>query len=218
MQRLRDKDAVERVSKQMMLETLTQMTDGENQQLQDNLQETLKALVTMFLRGGFTGVAEFIDTSLPEGQKEKLGSAYLSMLREMLARLFFTDKDQTQAVTEAELLFLQDAADAIGSLSRYGSPVYLGLKDYSHVQASCLQIAKAPGKNTVYLGCALLILGVFILFYLPQRRFWVLLKQNDSENEIILAGMSNRNPRDFEQFFDQMRVQLRRETGNSDSH
>ena len=218
LQRLRDKDAVERVSKQMMLETLTQMTDGENQQLQDNLQETLKALVTMFLRGGFTGVAEFIDTSLPEGQKEKLGSAYLSMLREMLARLFFTDKDQTQAVTEAELLFLQDAADAIGSLSRYGSPVYLGLKDYAHVKASGLQIAKAPGKNTVYLGCALLILGVFILFYLPQRRFWVLLKQNDSENEIILAGMSNRNPRDFEQFFDQMRVQLRRETGNSDSH
>jgi hypothetical protein len=30
--------------------------------------------------------------------------------------------------------------------------------------------------------------------------------------------MSNRNPRDFEQFFDQMRAQLRRETGNSDSH
>ena len=218
LQRLRDDDAVETVAKQMMLETLTQMVDAENQQLQENLQETLKALVTMFLRGGFTGVAEFIDTSLPEGQKEKLGSAYLSMLREMLARLFFMDKDQTQMVTEAELLFLQDAADAIGSLSRYGSPVYLGLKDYAHVQASGLQIAKAPGKNTVYIGCALLIVGVFILFYLPQRRFWVLLKQNDTENEIILAGMSNRNPRDFEQFFDQMRAQLRRETGNSDSH
>ena len=218
LQRLRDDDAVETVAKQMMLETLTQMVDAEDQQLQENLQETLKALVTMFLRGGFTGVAEFIDTSLPEGQKEKLGSAYLSMLREMLARLFFMDKDQTQMVTEAELLFLQDAADAIGSLSRYGSPVYLGLKDYAHVQASGLQIAKAPGKNTVYIGCALLIVGVFILFYLPQRRFWVLLKQNDTENEIILAGMSNRNPRDFEQFFDQMRAQLRRETGNSDSH
>jgi cytochrome c biogenesis protein len=172
----------------------------------------------MFIRGGFTEVSDFIETALPEGQRDKLGPAYLSMLREMLARLYFMDKDQTQAVTEAELLFLQDAADAIGSLSRYGSPVYLSLKDFEHVQASGLQIARAPGKSTVYIGCALLIVGVFILFYLPQRRFWALIKQNNGESEIILAGMSNRNPRDFDMLFNQVSEQLRRASGNSDSY
>lgn len=214
--RLHDVDAVEIVSKQMMLETLAKMSDTNSLVLQASLQDTLRTLVDMFLRGGFTEVSNFIETSLPEGQREKLGPAYLSMLREMLARLYFKDKDQAQPVTESELLFLQDAADAIGSLSRYGSPVYLSLTNYDHVEASGLQIAKSPGKVTVYVGCALLILGVFILFYLPQLRFWVLIKQNDNESEIILAGMSNRNPRDFDMYFNQIREQLRQATGNSD--
>ena len=218
LQRLHDATSVEKISKQMMLETLSQMSDSSGPRLQASLQETLTTLVTMFIRGGFTEVSQFIETSLPENQREKLGPAYLSMLREMLARLYFMDKDQTNPVTEAELLFLQDAADAIGSLSRYGSPVYLSLRDFEHVQASGLQIARSPGKATVYVGCAFLILGVFILFYLPQRRFWALVKQNNGESEIILAGMSNRNPRDFDMVFNQIVDKLRRASGNSDSH
>ena len=182
-----------------------------------SLQKTLTTLVSMYLKGGFTEVSEYIETSLPENQREKLGPAYLSMLREMLARLYFMDKEQTKPVTEAELLFLQDAADTIGSLSRYGSPVYLSLRDFEHVQASGLQIARTPGKSTVYLGCALLIAGVFILFYLPQRRFWALVKQKNGESEIILAGMSNRNPRDFDMVFNYIATKLKRAVGNSDS-
>ncbi len=218
LQRLHDTTSVETVSKQMMQETLAQMSEATNPQLQASLQSTLTTLVTLYLQGGFTEVSNFIETTLPESQREKLGPAYLGMLREMLARLYFMDADQTKPVTEAELLFLQDAADAIGSLTRYGSPVYLALKDFEHVQASGLQIARAPGKLTVYVGCALLIVGVFILFYLPQRRFWALVKQNNGESEIILAGMSNRNPRDFDMLFDQVSDKLRRASGNSDSH
>jgi len=218
LQRLHDAKSVETVSTQMMQETLTQMSETSNPRLEASLQETLSTLVTLYLQGGFTEVSNFIETTLPESQREKLGPAYLSMLREMLARLYFMDTNQTTPITEAELLFLQDAADAIGSLSRYGSPVYLAMKDFEHVQASGLQIARAPGKLTVYIGCALLIAGVFILFYLPQRRFWALVKQNNDGSEIILAGMSNRNPRDFDMLFDQVRDKLRRASGNSDSH
>ena len=217
LQRLHDKTAVEEVSRQMMEETLSQMSDTSDARMQVSLQETLTTLVTMYLSGGFTEVSEFIETSLPENQREKLGPAYLSMLREMLARLYFMDKEQTAPVTEGELLFLQDAADTIGSLSRYGSPVYLSLRDFEHIQASGLQIARTPGKSTVYLGCALLIAGVFILFYLPQRRFWALVKQKNGESEIILAGMSNRNPRDFDMVFNYIATKLKRAVGNSDS-
>ena len=217
LQRLHDKSAVEEVSRQMMEETLSQMSDTSDTRMKVSLQKTLTTLVSMYLKGGFTEVSEYIETSLPENQREKLGPAYLSMLREMLARLYFMDKEQTKPVTEAELLFLQDAADTIGSLSRYGSPVYLSLRDFEHVQASGLQIARTPGKSTVYLGCALLIAGVFILFYLPQRRFWALVKQKNGESEIILAGMSNRNPRDFDMVFNYIATKLKRAVGNSDS-
>lgn len=214
---LRTRAAVEQVANQMTVETLAQMSDSSNKGLEANLRETLLTLVAMFIRGGFTDVAEFIETALPEAEREKLGPAYLSMLREMLARLYFIDKGPNDNVTEAELLFLQDAADAIGSLSRYDSPVFLILKDFNHVQASGLQIARSPGKNTVYIGCALLIVGVFILFYLPQRRFWALIKQHDTGSEVILAGMSNRNPRDFDLLFEQTSEQLKDTTRNSGS-
>jgi cytochrome c biogenesis protein len=206
---------VQTVAQQMAAETLEHMSE-QGPQVQQSLQETLTTLIAMYLRGGFVEVTDFIETELPEAQRETLGTAYLSMLREMLTRIFFFGSDESRMITEADLVFLQDAVDAIGSLSRYGSPMYLQLTDYTHVEASGLQIAKAPGKFIVYLGCALLIVGVFILFYLPQRRFWALVKQGDSSSEVILAGMSNRNPRDFDQFFDQTQERLKQTSGNSD--
>jgi cytochrome c biogenesis protein len=37
-----------------------------------------------------------------------------------------------------------------------------------------------PGKNVVYLGCALLILGVFAMLYIRERRLWVWLTPGDA--------------------------------------
>jgi cytochrome c biogenesis protein len=214
---LRDKNKVNNTAHTMMLETLTDIKNRD-EILEQNLQQTLSMLVTMFMRGGFAEVTDFIETSLPDAEKQTLGPAYLSMLREMLARVYFSDINQgatSKEQREAQLLFLQDSVDAIGSFSRYGAPVYLELTDYNHVQASGLQIARSPGKPVVYFGCALLIIGVFVLFYLPQRRLWIRVKQADSEAEVLLAGMSNRNPREFDQYFDQIAQLLKASIGNS---
>jgi cytochrome c biogenesis protein len=206
--RLNDRDIINQVADQMMLETLSSI-QSDDQQLADNLKESLTMLVAMFIKGGFTDVNRFIETSLPEAEKEALGKAYVSMLREMLARVYFYQMDDQQQISEEQILFLQDAIDAIGSLSRYASPVFLQLTDYEHIQASGLQVAQSPGKSVVYLGCALLTIGVFILFYIPQRRFWILLKPDAEKQQLLVAGMSNRNPRDFDNFFDQMVTSLK---------
>jgi len=217
LQRLHDKYVVEVIAQEMMLETLAAV-ETSDAQLEQSLQDTLTTLVAMFIRGGFTEVGEFIETSLPETERDTLGSAYLSMLREMLARIYFSGLEisESEPVNNAQLLFLQDAVDAIGSLQRYGSPVFFLLSDYVHVEASGLQIARSPGKPVVYLGCALLIIGIFLLFYLPQRRFWVIVKENKSGSDLLLAGMSNRNPREFDTFFKHISQTLRRVSGNSD--
>ncbi|HDY84932.1 MAG TPA: cytochrome c biogenesis protein ResB, partial [Methylophaga sp.] len=73
------------------------------------------------------------------------------------------------------------------------------------------------GKPVVYFGCAMLILGVFLLFYLPQRRFWALIKANGQQTDILLAGMSNRNPREFDGYFEQISNELKQTSGNSSS-
>ena len=41
------------------------------------------------------------------------------------------------------------------------------------MQASVFQVARAPGKTIVYLGCAFLIFGVFAMLYVRERRVWV---------------------------------------------
>jgi cytochrome c biogenesis protein len=144
---------------------------------------------------------------LPEAERDSLGPAYLAMLREMLGRIYFDglDLQSDELVTDARIQFMQDAIDAVGSLPRYGSPVYLSLNDYTHIESTGLQIARSPGKSTVYVGCAFLVAGVFLLFYLPQRRFWVWLSREQDKTQVYLAGMTNRNPRDFDSYFEQVR-------------
>lgn len=223
LQRLHDEKVVNEIAHAMMIETLAEI-DNQDKNLEQSLQETLTMLVAMFVEGGFTSVGEFIETTLPEAEQKTLGPAYLSMLREMLSRVYLAgsmykyqaDKAEENAKTQdAELLFFQDAVDAVASLSRYGSPIFLELSDYQHVEASGLQVTHSPGQPIVYLGCALLIIGVFLLFYLPQRRFWAILKDNGNGTSILLAGMSNRNPREFDLFFEQVAQQLKAVSGNS---
>ena len=211
---LRDNELIEKLASEMASETLMVM-ENQNEGLKQSLHESLTTLVTMFVRGGFIEVNDFIETVLPEAERDTLGPAYLSMLREMLARIYFSDFEDTELVEDSQLLFLQDAVDAVGSLSRYGAPVFFLLTDYVHVEASGLQVARSPGKPIVYLGCALLIAGVFLLFYLPQRRFWMIVKNKESNSMILLAGMSNRNPKEFDAFFEKTAQTLRQVSGNS---
>src|SRR5690606_22227667 len=174
---LRDEQLISSIANSMMKEALAVMPERD-EALEGSLQQTLETLIKMFIRGGFDEVRDFIDNNLPDAERDNLAPAYLGMLREMLARIYFSmDGIDPQTVTNDQLLFLQDTVDSIGTLSRYGSPVFLQLTDFEHIQSTGLQIAKAPGKNVVYFGCALLVIGVFLLFYLPQRRLWAWIEQ-----------------------------------------
>jgi cytochrome c biogenesis protein len=94
--------------------------------------------------------------------------------------------------------------------------VYLEMTDFTQIQSTGLQIAHAPGKSIVYLGCAFLIAGVFLLFYLPQRRFWVWVREKDGKSQVYLAGMTNRNPREFDNYFEDIKAKLQSKSRNSD--
>ena len=215
--RLHDENVVSDTAAQMKNETLISLQTEDDQVLGASLQKTLETLVAMFVRGGFGEVRDFIEQTLPEAERDTLAPAYLSMLREMLGRIYFNGLElgTGETVGEAELLFLQDAIDAIGSLPRYGSPVYLSLTDFNHIESTGLQIARSPGKSIVYLGCAFLVAGIFLLFYLPQRRFWAWLTEDEGQTRIYLAGMTNRNAREFDDYFEQVKLQLQSGQRNS---
>jgi cytochrome c biogenesis protein len=94
--------------------------------------------------------------------------------------------DKTQSYMMQSVLSLSDA-------SIYPAPMAFMLQDFKQVQASVFQVASAPGKTVVYTGCAFLILGVFAMLYIRERRVWVwLAPSNDASGNATgtLASMA----------------------------
>jgi cytochrome c biogenesis protein len=79
------------------------------------------------------------------------------------------------------------------------------------VQASVFQVARAPGKNIVYLGCLLLIVGIFAMLYVRERRLWVWLAPERREAQGAAATMAmsvNRKTLDSDREFEQLQRKL----------
>ena len=75
------------------------------------------------------------------------------------------------------------------------------LKDFAEVQASVFQVARAPGKKVVYLGCALLIIGIFAMLYVRERRLWVWVQPQNGTTRATMALSSNRKTLDVDREF-----------------
>ena len=70
-----------------------------------------------------------------------------------------------------------------------------------------LQVAKDPGVNVVWLGCALMVIGIIMAFFLSHQRVWVRLAQGqDGRVEVVLAGSASRNRLAFEKKFEKLQT------------
>ena len=68
-----------------------------------------------------------------------------------------------------------------------------------------LQVAKDPGVNIVWLGCALMVIGLTMAFFLSHQRVWVRLSPGtDGRIEVVLAGSASRNRLAFEKKFEKI--------------
>jgi cytochrome c biogenesis protein len=109
--------------------------------------------------------------------------------------------DKAQAYMTQAVLSLSDA-------QAYPVPMVFMLKDFTQVQASVFQVARAPGKSIVYLGCALLILGVFAMLYIRERRVWVWVRPQGEGSWATLALSTNRKTLDGDREFDRLKDKL----------
>ncbi len=75
--------------------------------------------------------------------------------------------------------------------------------------ATGLQVTKDPGVWYVYVGCGIMILGLFITFFLSHRRIWVYTSNSDAGTRIILAGTANKNKVGFERDFETVATLLK---------
>jgi len=83
------------------------------------------------------------------------------------------------------------------------------LEDYDQAYYTGLQLAKDPGMNVVWIGSALLVGGLCIMFYVSHRKVWIKAEEKDGKVKLEVTGMSNRNPVAFEQEFDDLKQQIK---------
>lgn len=104
--------------------------------------------------------------------------------------------------------FWIDAGDQV-TVERPGKKYTIAGKQ---LYATGLQIAKDPGVWVVYIGCGLMILGLFVAFFMSHRRIWLLLSKKDGESTILISGSSNKNKVGFEKIFTSLSTDLEAET------
>jgi cytochrome c biogenesis protein len=175
-------------------------------------------LVRVFVHNGLDAIAAQSEKSVAPEKREEALSSYVKLLQIILGNVYLQQLrdegiDTTKGISEADSLFFDDALNAISALSPYGSPFYMQFKDFKQVEASGLQITKAPGQDIVYLGFVMLMLGVFFMFYLHHRRLWLLLREDEGHTEVLLAVTGHRERGSFDNEFEFLRQDLRRTSG-----
>src|SRR5690606_17729910 len=162
-----------------------------------------------FSEGGFNAIVDRV----PEPEREKvLGFAVpmiqlsLTELRDIARRdagLAPIEQNGPEAQEAAE--WVQAALLALANLPDYPAPVFMSLKSFDQVEASVFQVARSPGKNTVYLGCIFLVIGIFSMFYIRDRRIWIWVKPQDEGTQVLAAMTSQRRTLDFNHEFDRFK-------------
>lgn len=175
-------------------------------------------LVGLFIKNGADGINNYIKKTLPTAQQQKASQAYGDILQKVMGNLYLELLEEeginiSEGVNQADAQFFNDAYSAMGDLQAYGSNLYLQLEDFEHIQASGLQITRSPGKDMFYLGCVMLIAGIFMMFYIQHYRIWAWIGCNDKGVEIIFAGSSNRHERDFAMDFERLRDRMANRLG-----
>lgn len=179
---------------------------------QQQFEASVKQLLKAFAAGGYTRVADMIEKSVPEAEREKAAQTYLKIVNGAAFEAYNLSRERSgkapEAPTEANQQFLQESLNAISDLYFYGAPFYLQTKQYEHREASGLQLTKSPGKNLVYSGSALLVLGIFAMIYIRERRIWLLVKPGTCE--VLFAMSANRKNRDLDIEYQRYEAQLDR--------
>ncbi len=189
---------------------------GNAESLRDQLQRSAERGLEIFAGdekdAGFLAVSKFLE-KVPPAEQEKAAEIFMKILNGSMWELWQAarEKDGLKplALDEKHARFLQLATNAISDASFYGAPVYLQLRDFEQIQASVLQVTRSPGKNVVYLGCLLLTIGVFSMFYIRERRLWIWLKPDaDGRAHALMALSTQRKTLDFDKEFDTLKARL----------
>ena len=178
---------------------------------------------------GLQAISNFMEVNVPEAERERAGDVLIRILNGVLFELAQMTREQASLKSlpqdEQTQGFMSQAVLSLSDAYHYPAPIAFELKDFTQVQASVFQVTRAPGKTIVYLGCAFLILGVFAMLYVRERRVWVWLapgsdnassgdgaagslSESRSGSYATMALSTNRKTMDGDKEFDMLKTKL----------
>jgi cytochrome c biogenesis protein len=210
---------------------------SDKPQMQGEIEATARQTLTLFagavgadgkleergantpMRGGLPALSQFIEQKVPERERQRVSEVLLRILNGSLFELYQISRElaeQPDRAPDADTQkFMVQAVLSLSDSMYYPAPVLLRLEDFHEVQASVFQVARAPGQKVVYLGAILLIIGVFSMLYVKERRLWIWLEPAPGQQEstrVRMALSSTRESPDTVAEFEQLRTALLKET------
>jgi cytochrome c biogenesis protein len=198
--------------------------DGKRPELSEQLSASATRALALFAGvpvggetpavAGLQAISDFIEANVPESERSKAGEVLVRILNGVLFELELVAREQAGlpafTADARGQAFMTQAVLALSDVPLYPAPLVLTLADFTHVQASVFQVARAPGKTVVYLGCALLIVGIFAMLYIRERRVWVWLTPSTDTGvtKATMAFSSNRKTLDSDKEFEHLKVRL----------
>jgi cytochrome c biogenesis protein len=163
--------------------------------------------------GGLQALAQFVEGSVPEAEQARISEVLLRMLNGSLFELAQIGQASAGlpllATGDATNRFMTQAVLSLSDAAFYPAPVLLQLSNFNQIQASVFQVTRAPGKNLVYGGAVLLIIGVFAMLYIRERRLWIWIQPDEAGGTRLQAALSTtRRTLDVDAEFDLWKTAL----------
>ncbi len=207
-----------RVREKVRRQLTSEMGITQEDPLYEQLTGSIVGLVTTFVNDGVDAIVAQTEKTIQEEKRSDALAYYIKTIQGVLGS-FYVDLlrqegvDISAGVNDSDAAYFDDALNALSQLAPYGAPMYIKLQEFEHIEASGLQITKAPGQNIVYLGCVMLILGVFFMFYLHHRRLWLFISDQENGSMVLFAAAGHRDRSDFDKEFSFLQHDLRRRSG-----
>ncbi len=169
--------------------------------LADSAERALDAIAN----GGIQALGDLLETTVPEVERERAAEVVLRLLAgtfwELWQQSRVRDGLSVLPRNDDNMQFAQLALTAVSDAQIFGAPLLVTMTDFEEVKASVFQVTRSPGKTTVYVGCLLLVLGIFAMLYIQERRIWVWMTPEQDGFTLKVAASTPRLTLDFQREF-----------------
>ncbi len=167
-----------------------------NENMRADFKLAVENLLRQFAEGGYIAINEHIQQNVPAEAQQKTGEIMYQILYSSmdvaLTQALNDFRLPTMAAGEARNRFILNSMDGYTALTKFQSPVLLQMDTFKQVNMSGLQMTKSPGASLVYIGSVLLVLGTVFMFYIREKRAWLLFHPDGSTRFAMSATRSER--------------------------